>query len=246
MTQQFTDQVVLVNGASGGVGQATVKLFAARGARVVATGRTLAKLRTTFGDSGGITLIAADFTDERPAKDAIGQALAAASRIDHVVDCAGVVKGSRLDQTSLSDWQRLIAANLTAPFLLCREAYPALKATKGSVVLMGSVVARNGGFTGTGAAYGAAKAGVANLVRYLAKEWAPDRIRVNALSPGPIDTPMLGWQTPEQRRATEGRTLVGRYSTPEECAEAIAFLCSRAAGSMTGAAINISAGLDLD
>jgi 3-oxoacyl-[acyl-carrier protein] reductase len=106
--------------------------------------------------------------------------------------------------------------------------------------------ARNGGSALSGAPYAVAKAGVSNLARYLAREWATDGLRVNCLAPGPVDTPMLDRLNPEQHAALQAAIPLGRYTSGREVAAAIAFLCSDHAASTTGATTNISGGLVLD
>ncbi|MDA0367420.1 MAG: SDR family NAD(P)-dependent oxidoreductase [Proteobacteria bacterium] len=240
------DKVALVTGATGGIGGAAVKLFRAAGTTVIATGRDQHKVEGLFRNDAQVLAIEGDFSSEQSARRAVATAMGRYGRIDHVIHCAGAVSKGRIEETSLEEWHRQLDVNLTSAFLLCRETYDALKASKGCVVLLSSTNGIHGGTAVSGLPYAVAKAGVINLTRYLAKEWAPDGIRVNCVMPGPVDTPMLDRLTPEQHERTRAATLLGRYSTAEECAGMIVHLCSDYAASMTGTVSNVSAGNVLD
>ncbi len=241
-----SNKVALITGATGGIGKATVKLFLECNANVVATGRSIEKLHSLYKNDQNVFSIEANFSNENDTKSAIKQTVKKFNRIDYVVHCAGAVGGGLLAETSLEKWYELLDINLTSAFLLCRESYPSLKKTSGSLVLLSSVNGSHGGSSVSGPAYAIAKAGINNMTRYLAKEWSKDNIRVNCVSPGPVDTPMLNRLTAEQHKSAKAATLLGRYSTADECAGLIVFLCSPWANSMTGTIENISSGIILD
>lgn len=241
-----SDKVALITGATGGIGQATVKLFLDCNAEVITTGRSIGKLNAIYKNQKKVHCIEADFSSEEDAKSAIKESLKKYSKIDFVVHCAGAVGNGSFANTTLKEWHKLLNINLTSAFLLSREVYPALKKTSGSLVLVSSVNGSHGGSSVSGPVYAISKAGINNMTRYLAKEWSKDKIRVNCVSPGPVDTPMLERLTDEQHQKAKDSTLLGRYSTAEECAGLITFLCSPWAESMTGTIENISAGIILD
>ncbi len=239
-------KVALVTGATGGIGEATVRLLLECNAKVIATGRSPSKLNTIFKNENDVFPIKANFSKEKEAKAAINSSIDQFEKIDYVIHCAGAVGSGCLSDTSLDEWYKILDINLTSAFLLCREAYPILKKTSGSVVLLSSINGTHGGSNVSGPVYAISKAGINNMTRYLAKEWAKDNIRVNCVSPGPVDTPMLDRLTLEQHKNAKAATLLGKYSTAEECAGLIVFLCSPWAQSMTGTIENISSVIVLD
>ncbi|MSO64650.1 MAG: SDR family oxidoreductase [Alphaproteobacteria bacterium] len=243
---QGSGRVALVTGAAGGIGRALVKVLRDGGAKVAAIDLGEQSLAAAFGRDDGVATIAADATREGDVKSAVAAAIDTFGRIDCAINLAGAVGVGRLAETTLADWQRLLDINLTSAFLLCREVYKPLRAGKGAAVLISSTNAINGGSHLSGAAYAVAKAGIINLTRYLAKEWAPDGIRINCVAPGPVDTPMLARLKPNQHTALRQAIPLGRYATAAECAATIAYLCSDHAGSTTGTVANISGGLVLD
>ena len=236
-------RTAIVFGAAGGIGRATCALLAAAGARIAAVDRTTRGL----GKAGARRLvIAADATDEAAVEAAFAETSRRFGAIDYAINLVGATGQGRLDRMSLADWNGMIAVNLTSAFLVARSAYRRLRRPGGVLILMSSTNGRVGGTQYSGAAYGAAKAGVLNLTRYLAKEWAPDGLRVNTLAPGPVDTPMLARLSAGEHAALKAAVPLKRYAQAKEIAAAIAFLCSEHGRTMTGACFNVSGGLVLD
>lgn len=237
--------VAWVTGAAGGIGRATVDRLRRAGFRVLASDLP-AVLPEDAGEEG-IVWHACDATDESGVRSAVDACLGYYARLDAVVHLAGSVGAGPLVATSLAGWHAVVESNLTSAFLVARAAYEALRAaTPGSLVLMSSTNALNGGSTLSGPAYAAAKAGVLNLTRYLAREWAPDGIRVNCVAPGPVDTPMLRRLDDRTIDALAAATPLGRLVAAEEVAGAIVYLCSKDARCLTGTVHNLSCGLVLD
>lgn len=228
----------LVAGAAGGIGAAVARAFAEAGVEVIA-----ADLRAPDPAPGMIPR-ACDVADETAVRALCAEAEALGG-IDYLVNAAGIGLTASLADLSLEDWRRVMDANLTSCFLLAREARAMLVARRGAVVFCGSSNGINGGSRLSSAAYAVAKAGVHNLTRYLAKEWAPDGVRVNAIAPGPIDTPMIGRFDADTRERLRRTVPLGRDGTPEEVAANVLFLCSRHAAWQTGTVVNISGGLVL-
>lgn len=232
-------RVLLLSGAAGGVGQALCKLYLAAGGQVAA-------LDTTKGPTRpGVASFVCDVADEAQVADAMASALKEFGRIDAFVHAAGIVGEGAITETAYADWRRVIEVNLSSAFLLARASYPALRETRGAAVLVGSSNGSNGGSALSGAAYAASKAALANLGRYLAKEWAP-HVRVNTIAPGPVATPMLDRLGEAETAKLKDSMLTGRLIEADEAAGAIAFLLSDHAAAITGATLNQSGGLILD
>jgi NAD(P)-dependent dehydrogenase (short-subunit alcohol dehydrogenase family) len=236
-------RVALITGAAGGIGRATVDLFLAAGAKVVALDLDRAGLPA---ESAALIPVAADAADEQSVRSAVRCAIERFGRLDFVVSAAGAAGGGPLACTALAEWKRLIDINLTSAFLLARECHPHLVRPGGAMVMISSTNGRNGGSQLSGAAYAVAKAGIINLARYLAREWAPEGLRVNTVVPGPVATPMLDRFSAAQHAVLKESVPLKRYADAAEIAAAIGYLCSEHAASMTGACINVSGGLILD
>ena len=191
-------------------------------------------------------LLPAEATDEEQVSRAVAQCAEKLGPPRWVVHTVGITGKGPFVDVSLDDWNHVMDVNLTSAFLLARAVYPFLKQTRGALLMYSSTNAINGGNELSGPAYTAAKAGIIGMVRYLAREWAEDGIRVNCIAPGPIDTPMLDRLGPERRASLAKRAPLGRLGTAEECAALTDFLCSEAAGHMTGTVTNLSGGLVLD
>ena len=230
-----TGQALFLTGAASGIGAATARLFAGAGARVaafdIAAGPSESDYLWLHGDAASA----------RDVDHAVAATVKAFGRIDHVVHCVGRTGSGPLVDMELADWNDQLAVNLTSAFLLAKAAAAPLRGSRGSLVLVGSPNGVHGGSILSGPAYAAAKAGLINLARYLAREWAPD-VRVNCLVPGTVDTPMLDRLSPEQRSKLIESVPIGRLVTADEAASAIAFLCSAHAGAMTGSTMNVSGG----
>lgn len=232
-------KVALVFGAAGGIGSAIVQQYRRSGGLVM--GADLASPRGISDDD----LSVCDAADEAAVSETIARTLSRYGRLDAVVHCVGVACGGPLADMDLADWSRVMDINLTSAFLVAKHAHAALKATKGSLVFIGSSSGRNGGTTPSGPAYAASKAGMLNLARYLAREWAPE-IRVNCVAPGPVMTPMMEAAGRERQTAYAAAMLTGRLAGADEIAACVAFLVSEHGRSMTGAVLNPSGGLFLD
>ncbi|MGA0053966.1 MAG: SDR family NAD(P)-dependent oxidoreductase [Steroidobacteraceae bacterium] len=235
--------VALVTGAAGGLGRAAVAKLRERGMRVFAVDRALAEIPC----GAPVGVMSVDVTDEAAIGVCIERVLTEWGRLDHVVHLAGCAGVGPLTSVTRDEWQRILDTNLTSAFLLAKASYEALAATRGSLVLTASTNGLNGGSSLSGPAYAVAKAGLINLTRYLAKEWAPAGIRVNCLAPGPIDTPMVtGRFSSEVLTNLRASVPLGRIGDPKDVAHAIDYLTSPAASFVTGTVMNLSGGLVLD
>lgn len=234
--------VAWVTGAAGGIGTATVAALCNAGYRVECT-----DLAVPVEDTGeGVSWSKADVTREKEVATVAEALMLRHRRLDAVVHLAGRAGRGPLCEMSAEAWRSDVEVNLTSAFLVARAAYPLLREARGSLVLMASTNALNGGSALSGPAYAAAKAGIVNLSRYLAKEWADDGIRVNCVAPGPVDTPMLARLDPVTIGRLASASLLGRLTRAEEVAAVVLHLCGRSGSALTGTLHNVSAGLELD
>ncbi len=230
---------VLITGAAGGIGSAVARRFHQSGACVIG-----ADLSPT-GPDACTHYHSLDCTDEAALVQLCAEIQDQHGSLQTLVHCVGKTQTGDLAHTSLADWHSLLEVNLTSCFLIAKHAQPLLTSPYASALFIGSTNAHNGGSALSGAAYAVAKAGVENLVRYLAREWAEAGIRVNAISPGPVETPMVTrFEEPILKRL-EQSGLRGRLGTPDEIAAALFFLASPDADWITGISLNLSGGLVL-
>jgi NAD(P)-dependent dehydrogenase (short-subunit alcohol dehydrogenase family) len=234
----FQDRAVLVTGGTGGIGLACAEAFRDLGAHVVATGASDAEVeRAASGEaSSGIRFERLDVRD-RAAVQALVNNL---PRLDVVVNAAGIIR--RDDEHDPDVFASVLAVNLTGTMEVCTAAKPKLRESGGSVVNLASMLSFFG--APRAPAYSASKGGVSQLTKSLAAAWAADGIRVNAVAPGWIATPLTQalQDDPERSRPILSRTPMGRWGTPEEVAEGVIFLASPAARFVTGAILAIDGG----
>jgi NAD(P)-dependent dehydrogenase (short-subunit alcohol dehydrogenase family) len=233
--------VVFVTGAAGGLGRVLVSRLHARGYQLIATDIALADLPC----AGPVTAMQLDVTDTAAVEACVSRALEKFGRIDHVVHLAGRAGRGPLEQISGSEWDALLAVNLGSAFRVARAVHDALAASRGSLVLTASSNAFNGGSALSGPAYAAAKAGIVNLGRYLAAEWAPKGVRVNTVAPGPIETPMVtgGRLSQTELAQVQASVPLGRMGEPRHVAHAIEYLLHPDADFVTGTVMHVSGGL---
>jgi gluconate 5-dehydrogenase len=242
-------KIILVTGASRGLGRAMAAAMADAGAHVVLNGRdvtALAAASSAISDSGGSVETAAfDVTDEGAVKAAIAGIVARHGRLDVLVGNAGIQHRRPLLDFATADWQRVIDTNLTACFVLAREAArPMIERRQGRIILtasmMGPAIARP-----TVAAYVAAKGGLVALTKALAVELGPQGITCNAIAPGFFATEMNTAliNNPEFSEFVAKRTPLGRWGRNEEIGGVAVFLASAASSYVNGHALFVDGGL---
>jgi len=237
---RLENKVCVVTGASGGIGAATVAVFQREGARVL--GADLA------ADAPGDLSLKVDVTDEQQVADMYASALEHFGRVDVLFNNAGISPtddGSVLD-TTLAAWERVQQANLRSVFLCCKHGIPHLLRTGGgSVINTASFVAVMGAATSQ-ISYTASKGGVLSLSRELGVEFARRGVRVNALCPGPVDTPLLQQlyaSDPEQAARRLVHVPIGRFARAEEIANGALFLASDESSFVTASTFLVDGGL---
>ena len=250
MVAKLTGQKALVTGASKGIGRAVAVALAREGAEVVGvnyvSGEAEAHETARQVESHGAraVVLQADVADERQAQRMVGEFVEKAGGLDILINNAGaLVQRHSIEGMSTDIWRRVFAINVDGVFFVSRAAIPHLKQRSGTIVNVSSVAAYTGG--GPGAVhYASAKGAVTTLTVGLAKELAPFGVRVNAVAPGPIETPFHDrFSTEEHRRLFAESTLLKRMGRAEEVAEAVLFLVSPGSSYITGSTIDVNGGM---
>jgi NAD(P)-dependent dehydrogenase (short-subunit alcohol dehydrogenase family) len=241
------DQVCLVTGASGGIGEAIARRFYEAGARLVLFwhhapyAEELARELDPSGDR--ILCLKADVVSEQDVKDAVEQAVKHFGRIDVAVNVAGTIKHLPIEKMSLEDFESVLRINLTGTFIVCKAVVPVMKKQgRGKIVNMASIAGRTGR-PGVGVNYAAAKAGIIGLTRTLAREAGPAGIYANAIAPGPILTKLTKQVGPEVFATWNAGRAVSKDGLPEDVAEATLFLASPQSDWITGVTLDINGGI---
>jgi NAD(P)-dependent dehydrogenase (short-subunit alcohol dehydrogenase family) len=239
--------VVLVTGASSGIGAAIAIAFADTGWEVMAAGRDEGRLAEVTDVAETISSWAGELQDSDDCEELISDTIDEFGSLDCLVNCAGIIVRGDATETTDEDWRQTMTVNLDVPFYLSRAAIPYLLLTEGNIVNIASDWGLKGGKNA--AAYCASKGGIVLLTKAMALDHARDGVRVNAVCPGDIDTPMLAAEAEDQemdweeylQQASEASPN-GRIGEPEEVAALTLFLASSAAAHITGTAIPIDGG----
>jgi NAD(P)-dependent dehydrogenase (short-subunit alcohol dehydrogenase family) len=240
--------VALVTGGSTGIGRAVAAELAARGARVVVTGRTTSTLDESASQHSGIRAIVADVTRPDDIARAIEDVRAHEGRLDILVNNAGIGLRAQLDGATPEHVSATFDVNVHGVIETTRQALGLLRESKGTVINIASVVADQP-FAGL-SVYSASKAAVLALSRSWAQELAAEGIRVNVVSPGPIETPFFGKMDVPQaelEQMAEGirqQVPLGRFGTSAEVASVVGFLASSEASFVTGAQYTVGGGIE--
>ncbi|HYK90642.1 MAG TPA: glucose 1-dehydrogenase [Acidobacteriota bacterium] len=247
-------RVAIITGAAAGIGEASARLFAKEGARLVLVDvneETLSKLVEELEQTSVILLdIVGNVSIPDLCKSIVTQTMARFGRLDILFNNAGIVLNGSLVDCTEEEWQRTIDINLKSMYLLCRSAVPVMQRQGGGTIINMSSIAGPTGVPNRGA-YSVSKAGVIGLTKSLAMDFVKDGIRVNCICPATVDTPSLRQRIadspdPEEaRRAFIARQPMGRIATPEEIAALALFLASDDARYMTGQAVIMDGGMKL-
>jgi 3-oxoacyl-[acyl-carrier protein] reductase len=238
----LSGQSALVTGGASGIGRAIAQAFTQAGARVVVLDRDAGQARAAAEAIGASGAVGADVTNEADVVAAVAAAEEQLGPIGILVNSAGVLTESPLTRMSLRQWQETIDIDLTGVFLMCRHVVPGMVARRhGRVINIASQLAIKGGTSLTH--YSAAKAGVIGLTKSLALEVAPHGVLVNAIAPGPIETPLTAGISLEWKQAKQRELPLGRFGRPEEVAPTAVLLASSPGGDLyTGQTLGPNSG----
>ena len=244
----LTGRVAIVTGGNGGIGLGMARGLAGAGATVVVAGRNAAKsaaaVKAIVDAGGSASAVEVDVADEASCQAMVAAAVRRHGRLDVLVNNAGINIRKQPQQYTLAEWNDVLRTNLTSAFACSQAAYPEMKRVGGGkIVNIGSMMSIFGAsFT---APYAASKGGIVQMTRALACAWAPDRIQVNAVLPGWIDTELTQGarrQVPGLHDRVLARTPAGRWGEPGDFGGIAVFLASAASDFVTGTAIPVDGG----
>jgi NAD(P)-dependent dehydrogenase (short-subunit alcohol dehydrogenase family) len=227
---RFSGKHVVVTGAASGLGLAIAQAAQAEGAAITALDRVAAPFENSR---------ICDIADE----EQVRQALSGLSRLDAVVNSAGIARRAKADETDMADFDAVMSVNVRGAFLVSKHVLPLLRGHGGSILHLSSGVATTG--TRNRAAYTASKGAILSLTRNMALDYAADKVRVNCLCPGFVNTPLLASMPAERRARLAALHPLGRLGEPEDVAHMALFLISDQASWITGQAIAVDGGFNI-
>ncbi len=238
LAQEFSDRVALVTGGGSGIGAATCELLATRGARIAVVdfdAQAAQKVADTLARQGVQTMaLQADVSDEAAMQATVARIVQAWGGLHLAVNNAGIASPyAKTGELDLQTWSRVLSVNLTGVFVSMRHQIPAMLACGGGAIVNLSSILGLQGMAGR-SAYAAAKHGVVGLTKSAALDYATQGMRINAVAPGYVDTPLLKGRNSTERQALASLHPVGRLAESIEIAETIAFLLSPRASFITG------------
>jgi NAD(P)-dependent dehydrogenase (short-subunit alcohol dehydrogenase family) len=238
---------VIVTGAASGIGRECARILLQQGeARIAALDIQEQALAQAYGDDDRVAAIRLDLGDPESCGAAVAEAIDYLETVDALIHFAAMWSGTGWEDSDPAEWTRMLAVNLTGTFLVAQAVARHMVAVgSGAIVLTASDSAKVGGVAG-GPAYVASKGGVIALTRSLARALGPHGVRVNAINPGVVDTPMTTSWSAELKRATAERTPLGRIARPDDIADVACFLASDAARFVTGEVVEVNGGFYFD
>jgi meso-butanediol dehydrogenase/(S,S)-butanediol dehydrogenase/diacetyl reductase len=242
---EFNDRVAIVTGGASGMGAATARRLAAGGANVMIVDRNGELAQAVATEVGGMAIVG-DVADSSFCNGAIAAALERHGGLHVLVNAAGVIVRASGEDTTDEQWAKIMGVNVSGTFFMCRAALRVMKTSGGGAIVNFGSIWGDLGSAGA-AAYCASKGAVHNLTRALAMDHAADGIRVNAVCPGEVNTPMLQSEraeavTDQLLTAIAATVPMGRLADPDEIARVVCFLASDDASYMTGALVSVDAG----
>ncbi len=237
----MSKHVVIVTGAARGIGLATTKLFLAEGWRVAMIDRDEPALIAASEGLEGVLPIVCDVSIPENVEEMLENVLSKFNKVDALVNNAGVADFCRIEETDFKRWRTVMETNLDGVFLCSKAVLPALKDSKGAIVNIASISGLRASTLRV--AYGTSKAAVIHLTQQLAVELGEYGVRVNCVSPGPVNTKLaMAVHTPEIRSAYYEAIPLNRFGSEHEIGNTIVFLCSEKASYITGQSIAVDGG----
>jgi 3-oxoacyl-[acyl-carrier protein] reductase len=239
---------IIVTGAASGIGLKCVKDLIETGNRVTAADLNRDYLRANYiANHERLLLAVGDVSDQSDCKDIVARSIQVFGKIDALIHFAGIHSTSMLAELTVDEFIRILNVNVIGSFLMSQAvATPMIEQEEGSILLTASAIYNIGGVGGDsgqgGPAYAASKGGVVALTRSLARSLGSYGIRVNAISPGSIETPMTAKYTDETRKRVSNRALLGRIGQPNDISDVARFLVTDAARYITGEIVNVNGG----
>ena len=243
----FEGRIAIVTGATRGIGRVIAIQLAKAGVKVAIVGRdeekakdVLSQINTIGGDA---IYVLGDISQDRECERIVDAVYSAFGQIDILVNCAGALTSTPLENITREEWDRLLAVNLSGTFFMIQKAIPFLEKSKsGRIINISSNAGRMGGYANS-QAYTASKGGVIAITKGIARQLAPRGITVNVVCPGTTETEMSQLYDKQTREKLIGRIPLGRLGKPEDTAAAVCFFASEEAGFLTGAVLDVNGGM---
>jgi len=241
------DRVAVVTGATRGIGRVIAIKLAEAGAKVAVLGRDENKANNVKAEieklGGKAEVFLGDISDDKECKRIADEVNARFGQLDILVNCAGALTSTKVDDISRAEWDKILGVNLTGTFFMIQSALPYLRKSKaGRIINISSNAGRMGGYANS-QSYTASKGGVIAITKGIARQLAPDNITVNVVCPGTTRTEMSELYDEETTKRLIGRIPLGRLGKPEDTAAAVCFFASEEAGFITGAVLDVNGGM---
>lgn len=241
------DRVAIITGSTNGIGRAIAIKLATCGLKVVVLGRNEKRARdvidhiVSFGGTG--LYLIGDINDEQFRNDVVEKTIQAYGQIDILVNCAGILTATKIEDISVEEWKKVVGTNLDSSFFLIQKCIPYLKQSdNGRIINISSNAGRMGGYENS-QAYTASKGGMIAITMGIARQLAPYGVTVNVVCPGTTSSEMSDLYDDEKKKRLLDRIPLGRFVKPEEIAAAVMYFASEEAASTTGAILDINGGM---